>query len=174
MDANGDSVTLVVPAGIDLTFHFARTDRMYIDLPLLGPIYYQRKALGPATTPTATATQTAATTLVVIPPAPVIAAVTAARAASETPATPVAVIPADSPVIVASAATPALVSNAQQSFSRAVILAENNEADAALRQLDDALHEGFRDWAQLDANQALQTLRTDPRYGALMARWRIP
>jgi hypothetical protein len=146
MSSKGDAITLVVPAGIDLTFHFERTDRMYIDLPLLGPIFYQRRA--PASAPALAATKTAATAPVVAP------------------------APAPAPVMVTPAATAAPVTAAEQSFARAVMLAQNNEADAALRQLDDALQQGFRDWARLDTNPTLHALSTDPRYDALMARWR--
>jgi hypothetical protein len=150
MEANGDAVTLVVPAGIDLTFHFERTDRMYIDLPLLGPVYYQRRALDSTPTPT--------------PP----------LAAAQAAVTTAVVIPAAVPVRAALAVAPDPASVAEQSFAGAVLSAKSNEPDAALRQLDDALRQGFSDWARLDANRTLQALRTDPRYDALMARWRAP
>lgn len=47
---DGDEVTLDTDAMVGMTFYFVEADRMYLDLPLLGRVYYRRVAdrAGPA------------------------------------------------------------------------------------------------------------------------------
>jgi hypothetical protein len=148
MEGQRDEVRLVVPGGVDLTFRFDSRDRMHIDLPLLGAVYYQRRAAAPAAA------------------APVPAPAPAPAPESATVAQPVL---SPGPAALPLPATPA-----DASFARAATLAQGHDADGALRELEQALRQGYRNWTQLDGSAPLQALRDDPRYDAMMARWRNP
>lgn len=140
MEATGDDVKLLVPGGVNLTFRFDSGDRMHIDVPLLGSVYYQRRGATPAAA---------------APVAPTVQATAPAPAVPTRP--PAGPLPPG-----------------EASFTRAHSLAQAHDADEALRQLEQALQQGYRNWGQLDASEPLQALRNDPRYEAMMARWRSP
>jgi tetratricopeptide (TPR) repeat protein len=54
----------------------------------------------------------------------------------------------------------------------ALTLAASGDDDGALERLDRTLAAGYRDFAALDANPRLATLRDDPRYRELIRQYR--
>jgi len=57
-------------------------------------------------------------------------------------------------------------------YYRAAIHAAAGRSDQALEQLEGAFERGFRDFAVLEASPYFAQLRADPRFGALLARYR--
>lgn len=57
-------------------------------------------------------------------------------------------------------------------YHLAVLTLRRGDPDGAVRKLRDAFQNGFRDFALLDASTDLAPLRSDPRYNALVTRYR--
>jgi hypothetical protein len=57
-------------------------------------------------------------------------------------------------------------------YQLAVLTMRRGDPDGAVRKLRDAFQNGFRDFALLEAASDLTALRNDPRYNALVTRYR--
>lgn len=57
-------------------------------------------------------------------------------------------------------------------YQLAVLTMRRGDPDGAVRKLRDAFQNGFRDFALLEAASDLSALRNDPRYSALVTRYR--
>ena len=186
-------VTVSVPAGIGLSFHFEGADRMYFQLPFLDKVYFQRVS------------DTSASTSVKPIPAP-----EPQEKAAITSPTIIPVVPANDRVVAsqgnvtrqAGAAlgsavdlvrraeqemnenhlgeAEALLMQAQRQYANDPIVDYNlaifeirqGDKDASIRHLSQAFQHGFRAFSLLDASQDLSPLKADVRYGALLARYR--
>ncbi|MGO4330540.1 hypothetical protein AB4Z48_31855 [Cupriavidus sp. 2TAF22] len=165
--AKGDEVTLEGPMSLALSFHFEDANRISVDLPFVGKLYYRRVALTPHAAATASA--------------PVSHALVAAQRQSSVP---VASSPLDSqqptpPTVTrspqtssaqATVATP--TPDGMDDYRRAVAALRQGDADSAVRSLHASFQHGFRQFDLIDASTELSALKSDPRYQALMARYR--
>ena len=155
-----DKITLDIPLGLGLTFQFEGNDRMFFEVPLIGQkIYYRR---------TSDATSTAVSK---IEPSSSPRAVTAPPSGTVQLSREVV---AAAPV---SAASPQQVerqhgSDPMADYNQSVLHMRQGDADAAVRSLRDAFEHGFRDFQLLENSQDLIQLRSDPRYTALVTRYR--
>ncbi|WP_288381076.1 hypothetical protein [uncultured Massilia sp.] len=143
----GDEVTLDTESMIGLTFYFVEADRMYLDLPLVGHIYYRRvgePAAGQGS-------------VAVIPPA--VAVVPQAAPVRPVPVTP-----------VRDAVAPAWA----QDYSQALALVREGDRDGAVRSLNRAFGNGFHDTGMLGRTPEFAVLKDDVRYQALLARYANP
>lgn len=145
---DGDEVTLDTPSLIGMTFYFVGDDRMYIDLPVVGPVYYRRVHEG-------------APTVAALPAPPV-------RAGQPQPVAPVPAVaqPASAPT-PAPASAPAHV----QDYQQALVLMRQGDHDNALRSLHAAFQHGLRDTALVESAPEFGALKDDVRYQALLARY---
>ena len=147
--SEGQDTTLFFPVGVDLTFRFESPDRMFTDLPVVGPVYYRRVSLAVPSVTSAPAPQ------------------------PELPNVQVGVISTASvPRAVASQVPAVPVISAEDEFRQVVRLAQAGDDDEALRALAVALASGWVNWSELDRENALDRLKSDVRFQALMARWR--
>lgn len=167
----GDTVTLDIPLGLGLAFHFENSDRMSFEVPLVGhKIYYQR-VIDAASVPVSQTTG----------PQPVPAA---QRPTGEPPSreSTAAVVgmnqnPAKASIpSVQTLAQPVLTGQAQavdpmSDYHQSILHMREGDPDAAVRSLRDAFEHGFRDFKRLDASQDLAPLKSDPRYHALVTRY---
>lgn len=149
---HGDEVTLDTESLVGMTFYFVEPDRMYVKLPLLGQIYYDR-VKGEAVAKI-TSVPTMAT-----PPVPPPAV------ASAPPAPPRAAV-AEQPA-AAGAAEPGYA----QDYARARSLVKGGDLDGAVRSLNDAFKHGFRDIVQLNNTGEFDVLKEDVRYQTLIERY---
>ena len=198
IEVRGSEVTLSFPLNLSLSFHFESADRIYVDLPLVGPIYYSKVstvvAARPAGPPPAPSHQVASP-----PTTPMIAAQSAlapvdttadspARRLTTTPANEPLGDPRDALVRVsqlniakgnldeaeqALAQAAALDANyPPMMVEQAALAAAKRDADTALRHLHGALRAGFRPVSALDADPRLAALRDDSRFKAMTAGYR--
>jgi hypothetical protein len=150
---DGEEVTLETDSLIGMTFHFVEPDRMYFELPIIGRIYYQR-VNGPAVA------------------AAVVAAPEGAAAAA-----PVAVASGQparlvEPTVAPQSAPPANLEQAYaEDYAQALALARQGDSAGAVRSLFDAFTHGFRDVSLLNKTPEFDSLKTDIRYQALLARY---
>lgn len=186
----GNTVTLGAPLGVGLSFYFENADRMYFELPLLGRIFYQR--IHDAAPPTPTPEKPVAA----VPPAP-LAALPPPLPPAQTPP-PVVAQPAASQA-AQGASTVDLIRQAERKlagndlpeaealllqarqqygddpmidYNLAILHMRSGDEDTAVRNLRDAFLHGFRGFALLDTAPDLTPLKTDPRYQALLTRYR--
>ncbi len=195
IEADGDVVTLGAPFGIGLSFYFEGADRIYFDVPLAGRVYFQRVAdavqparANPAPAPLAAAPAARPAPAPAAPP-PAVATPTPAASvpqpAAEAPArgaSTVDLIRQAEHKIAANALAEAealLLEASRQygddpmiDYSLAVLHMRRGDPDSAVRKLRDAFQNGFRDFALLEAATDLAALRSDPRYNALVTRYR--
>ncbi|KDB06535.1 hypothetical protein LIG30_4090 [Burkholderia sp. lig30] len=181
IEAGGDEATVDFAHGIGVTFHFDGADRMYVQVPLIGRVYYRRvpqegvvAASGQAGASQGTAAD---------------GGVRRVSASADRPAVPVATsgdekAPPQSggPTVrpVAGALTAAAgnrrAGNASSplpaDYEQASIAARAGDADATIGHLNDAFKAGFRQFDQLDAAPEFASLKSDVRYQALIARYR--
>ena len=144
---DGDEVTLET-APVGLSFHFVEPDRMYVELPFVGKIYYRRVA----DTPPEAAAQG---------PAP------AAQASVPAPAAPAAPVrPVAEPAPVAPTAAPG-----EQYYHQALASARQGDDDGALRHLHRAFGAGFSGAGRVAASPEFAHLRTDVRLQVLLSRY---
>jgi hypothetical protein len=149
---HGDAVTLDTDSLIGMTFYFVEPDRMYLELPLLGRIYYQRMK------GQAIATLTSAPAKAALPgPDPV---VTAAPPAPPRP----------TPVGQQAVAGVNGIGFAQD-YALARGLAKQGDLDGAVRALNGIFKHGFHDIAQLNSTPEFDVLKADVRYQALIERY---
>jgi hypothetical protein len=146
--ADGDAVTLDMPLGLGLRFQFDGADRVAFDMPLVGKLYYRRvsDALQVAQPP--------------VPPPAVVPPVVAAPAVAHTPRTPppeTGLPQRDDPIL---------------DYNLCIARVRQGDTDGAVRSLRDAFQHGFRDFALLESSPDLAPLKNDPRYMALVTRYR--
>ncbi len=144
ISAKGDTVTLNVMLGLGLNFRFESSDRISFEIPLLDGqrLYYRRVVATPS------------------PDSP-----TGDRPAAPQDAKP-------EPATTASQSVERPGSAGMIDYNQAVLHMRQGDADAAVRSLRDAFAQGFRDFQRLEASQDLAPLKTDPRYQALVTRYR--
>lgn len=141
----GSEITLDLPMSFGLTFHLEGDDRMYVDLPFVERIYYQRV---PA--------------LAMAQAAPVVAAAPVAVAHRPAPVvTPVAA-PAPDPVPAPAAASV---------YASALGAARSGDHDAAVRLLHRAFEEKEVRPAEVQGAPEWVALRDDVRFQVLVARY---
>lgn len=153
-----DEVTLETEANIGLSFHFVEADRMYVEIPFVDRIYYRRVA---AVAHGAPASGTAAPSPVVAPEPEAVAAIT--------PQPRVAPPPPSQPVPPAQPA-PAAPASWSAAYEAARSAARNGDDDAAVRQLYQAYHDGWRDGALAMAAPEFARLQADVRFQVLLVR----
>ena len=149
---HGNEVTLDTDSLIGMTFYFVEPDRMYLELPFVGRIYYQRMK-GPAIATVTSAPAKAA-------PAGPAPAVTSAPSAPRRPA-------AEEQQPAAGVNEPGYA----QDYAQARSLVKQGNLDGAVRSLNDAFKHGFRDIAQLNNTREFDMLKADVRYQALIERY---
>lgn len=185
-----NAVTLEMPLGIGLSFYFETADRIYFEMPVAGRVYYQRVKEIPQTARATPAHQTA--TAPIVPPvqAPVSVPPTVPAAAPQpalAPATPLDSRSVDlirqAELKLASNAlfeAESLLAQARREYGDdpmidyhiAVLRVRQGDLDAAVRSLRDAFENGFSDFPLLEASPELVQLKGDPRYDALLTRYR--
>jgi hypothetical protein len=179
VERKGGEATVDFEYGLGVTFYFDGPDRLHINVPLIGKVYYRRvndtvptlviqAASGPSPAP---ATEVAQST----PPASSVAAqVTVQQPVNPAPA----VVPAavQAPAEHGSAANPfnpdQPVQGADSDYQKALAAARSGQQDQALDYLNAAFRGGFRDFGRLDGAAELADLRSDVRYRALVDRYR--
>ncbi len=186
-----NTVTLDVPL-FDLAFHFESANRIYFDIPLGdGRVYFQRITEVPASLPElSTAARSARPADEPEPassPGPVADLRPAHAAIPQALQEPVQISLDD---LISQAEyqmagkeflkADKLLLQARQhygndpaiDYSLALLHSRQHNLDSAIRSLRDAFQHGFRDFARLDASLELAPLRNDPRYNALVTRYR--
>lgn len=153
-----DRVTLDIPLGLGLTFQFEENDRMSFEVPLIGQKIYYRRASDAISTANSK-----------IDPSP--RAVTAPPSGTVQPSREVA------STAHLSAAAPQQAERQHGSaptvdYNQSILHMRQGDVDAAVRSLRDAFEHGFRDFQLLETSQDLVQLRSDPRYNALVTRYR--
>jgi hypothetical protein len=181
IERKGGEATVDFEYGLGVTFYFDGPDRLHINVPLIGKVYYRRvndtaptsviqAASAPSPVPVLT-TEVAKSA----PPAsdvtvPVVVQQPVNAAPEVVPAT------AQGPVEHGSAANPFSpdqpVRAADSDYQKALAAARSRQQDQALDYLNAAFRGGFRDFGRLDAAAELADLRSDVRYRALVARYR--
>jgi hypothetical protein len=174
--------------GVGLSFYFDGADRMYVDVPLAGKIYYRRVkddqhnevvahvAIQSVQRPVAPAPGTDATgsvgkSAIALP------VVNAARQNADEALIRQAeallrsgqYMSAEASLTEAgkdAAAHPAV------DYDLAILKIRQSDADSAIRYLGDAFSHGFRRFDLLDGNADFDSLRSDVRYTALVSRYR--
>ncbi|RFP11309.1 MULTISPECIES: hypothetical protein [unclassified Duganella] len=149
---HGNQVTLDTDSLIGMTFYFVEPDRMYLELPIMGRIYYQRVkglAIATATSAHAKAAPPEATPTVISAPPALLR-----PSAVEQPAAAGANEPGYS-----------------QDYAQARSLVKQGDLDGAVRSLNDAFKHGFRDIAQLNDTREFDVLKSDVRYQVLIERY---
>jgi hypothetical protein len=143
-----DEVTLETAGAIGLSFHFVEPDRMYVELPFVGKIYYRRVADTP---PEAVAQGSAP----------------AAQASVPAPAAPAAPV---RPVAETAPAAPAAAPG-EQYYHQALASAREGDDDGALRHLHRAFGAGFSGAGRVAVSPEFAHLRTDVRFQVLLSRY---
>jgi hypothetical protein len=163
---SGEAV-LEMPYGVGLSFYFDGADRVHLNVPLLGKIYY-RRVLDAA--PTQVAVTGAVPTVPAPPPA---IAVPPASSAPQRPA-PAAQSANVIDVAATTDAAPNVATSTSTSpeFDHAVLAARQGDQDLAIDRLRDAFQHGFKNIDELDATPEFAALRSDVRFQALVARYR--
>ncbi|WP_460900802.1 hypothetical protein [Paraburkholderia jirisanensis] len=161
IERKGDETTIDLQYGVGLTFYFDGPDRMYLNVPVLGKVYYRRVA----DAPDAPGTQAAASHGQAAQMQPVQAApqVQQVQAVPPPPAATAGPIVPPAPA----RATPAGYGD----YQMALLAAQHGSTGDALQFLSDAFKSGFRDFAQLAAAPQFASLRADVRYKALVAHY---
>lgn len=165
--AKGDEVTLEGPLSLGLSFHFEDANRISVDLPFVGKLYYRRIAQTPDVATAASAPS--ANTAVAARRQPSVT-VAGDPLASRQPGTSAVTGPSATPSAPTAAAAPAF--DGMEDYRRAVAAMRQGDADSAVRSLHASFQHGFREFDLVDASTELRPLRSDPRYQALMARYR--
>lgn len=165
----GGKITLNVPFGLGLAFEIEGADRISFEIPLIGEkVYYRRvsdESLIVASPPP-----------VSIPVTPLPSKIGPTSAPSTTPILAQQAVPKIE-ISVESASLP--LSSAQKKdgeslayYNQSIFYMRQGNSDAAVRSLRDAFEYGFRDFERLDASPDLMALKRDPRYVALISRYR--
>ncbi|WP_420997271.1 hypothetical protein ACKI2N_033320 [Cupriavidus sp. 30B13] len=158
--AKGNDVTLEGPMSLGLEFHFENANRISLDLPFVGKVYYRRVAQ---------AAQVAG--------APANPGVSAQRQSvplagdplpSRLPVAPTVAFAPKAPASAAAAQTP----DGMDDYRRAVVAMRQGDPDGAVRSLHASFQHGFRQFDLIDGSGELGALKSDPRYQALIARYR--
>lgn len=189
-------VTLSFPLGVSLSFHVESASRMFVDLPMIGPIYYQKVPATVAGTPEPARDAAPATPVrsaAVAPLAPPANATNPGAAADKPPAPPAATtagLGAPRDELVKFARTSLARGNLNEAgqalaqlatldaryppllLEQAALAAALSDADAAIRYLDSALKAGFRPVSAIESDPRLAMLQSDSRFKALTARYR--
>jgi hypothetical protein len=149
---DGDEVTLDTDAMVGMTFYFVEADRMYLDVPLLGRVYYRR------VTDTAAGTNPGVRQDPAAEPAP---------ANARQP-----ILPSQAPAVppVREAVAPPR----HPDYTQALVLLREGDRDGAVRSLNSAFRNGFHDLELLAKTPEFDALASDPRYQALLARYANP
>lgn len=149
LSEDDDEVTLETEANIGLSFHFVEADRMYVEVPFVDRIYYRRVAAVAQDVPAAAPPPVAA-------PERVAAAAIAPRPRVAQPAP--------------SQSAPSVPASWSAAYEAARSAARNGDDDAAVRQLYQAYHDGWRDSALAVAAPEFARLQADVRFQVLLAR----
>jgi len=160
-----DETVLELPYGVGVTFIFDGPDRIHLDAPVLGKIYYLRvhDAVAAQTAPKQDAGAQAA--------APVVAsAVVPAAVQTQRPSLPAVQVASASLGEHAPEAPPRPVR--PSAFDQAVLAARQGDQDSAIDHLNEALKQGMRGLDKIDATPEFASLREDVRYQALLAHYR--
>lgn len=194
----GNEFIVELPAGVGLSLYIESADRMYVDIPLAGKIYYRRihdaeavKAAPPASAPAvAAASDNPAVT----------AQPAAAQAVAQPAAQPVTPPPLAAPASSAGQMTmPAMRQAAENALAQgrlvearallaeakklqpeeamldydlAILSLKQADNESAIHHLANAFQHGFRSISQLESDADFMRLRADVRYGALIARYK--
>lgn len=190
----GDEFVVNIPAGLGLSFYFEGPDRMYLDVPLAGKIYYQRvediqkvAKTAPASAPTLTPPLDAS----VKPAKPNVQPELAAASDRLTPVATGSAVPTVGALDLvrqaigkmegdhlAEAQVLLLQARGQEGehpmvdYNLAILRARQGDNEAAIRHLNDAFRHGFRAFSLLDSSPDLAPLKSDVRYDALVSRYK--
>lgn len=177
IERKGDEATVDFKYGLGVTFYFDDPDRLHINVPLIGNVYYRRVndavptsaiQAASAPSPVTEAAQSAS------PASRVIAPVVARHPVNAAPA----VVPATmhAPAEHSSSANPFSpdqpVQGADFDYQKALAAARSGQQDQVFDYLSAAFRAGFRDFGRLDSAPELADLRSDVRYRALVGRYR--
>lgn len=177
VSARDSEVILTFAAGLGLSFFFESDDRMFVDVPFFGKVYYERVAETPAVV-TAAAIGSGPRLEGTEPP-PVVGSNALGKwiqptvsqlfnAADGKAAAGLWTQPQEL-LQQARAVDPDMASI---DYRLAVNAMKFSDADAAVRHLADSLAKGFTSIGRIEAEPAFKPLRQDVRYIALMARYR--
>jgi hypothetical protein len=179
IERNGDEATVDLAYGVGLSFYFDGPDRMYLKVPLVGPVYYRRVTQDVVASSSA---QPAAASTSPSADDPVRNGVVASAAR---------VVPVDKQVSLLEQGEQVmrsgqygraeeLLTKAGENLSThpavdydlASLAARKGDADEAIRHLNDAFKAGFRKFSRLESAPEFASLRLDVRYQALVAHYR--
>ena len=149
-----NEATLKTWVGVGWTFYFESADRIYADVPFAGRLYYRRAVDVPQPVPAPVPPSAAQTEP--------IAAARARMFAGDVTGAQVLLDRAEA----SAGRTPELL------LERAALANLRSERDEALRLLDAALRRGLGPLRRIEDDARLASLRSDVRYGALLARYR--
>jgi hypothetical protein len=158
--AKGNDVTLEGPMSLGLAFHFEDANRISLDLPFVGKLYYRRVAQA--------AQVAAAPTNPIVPAQRQSVPVASDPLPSRPPAPPTVAVAPKVPASAAATPTP----DGMDDYRRAVVAMRQGDPDGAVRSLHASFQHGFRQFDLIDRSTELGALKSDPRYQALMARYR--
>lgn len=179
IERKGGEATVDFDYSLGVTFYFDGPDRLHINVPLIGKVYYRRvndavptsviqAASAPSTVPATEAAQSAPPASSVIDS---VAVQQPANAAQE-----IAPVAVQAPAEHGSAANPFSRDQpgqgADSDYQKALAAARSGQQDQALDDLNAAFRGGFRDFGRLDGAPELADLRSDVRYRALVDRYR--
>jgi len=174
--AKDDTTTLVLggPIDIGLSFKFETEDRISFEIPLVNSkVYYQRVFDSPPSeTPATVGKQVQAPSI-----RPTDAGVAPNRApqpvqqrnANETRPSEGVRSQAD---VQGSTAKASANPDPMADYNLSILHMRRGDPDAAVRSLRDAFEHGFRDFGSLDRSPDIAPLKSDPRYIALVTRYR--
>jgi hypothetical protein len=176
--------------GLGLSFYFDGPDRMYVEVPLAGKLYYRRvndaensvsasqptapvhAITSPPPIPTATDRVDATVTKQSVEPA---------VSSSVEPAYKLALTQGERSINLGQLDTAeALLAKASEvpaahpavDYDLAVLKIRQSDPDSAIRHLGDAFAKGFRGFDVIDRDRTFDPLKTDVRFTALVSRYR--
>jgi hypothetical protein len=179
IERKGNEATVDFDYGLGVTFYFDSVDRVHIDVPLIGKIYYRRvNDNAPASAALASSIPGATSEAEVVQAAPPASdpAHQVASAPEKTNVPPAALRASQIPVaqvdVTSQSGADGAVTAHDSDYQKALAAAMAGQQDRALDYLNAAFRDGFRDFARLDAAPELADLRSDVRYQALVGRYR--
>jgi hypothetical protein len=180
IERKGDEATVDFDYGIGVTFYFDSPNRLHIDVPLIGKVFYRRisdsQLAATAIRPSAAAAASASSLAQSASPAANTATVRAVSQMEEVPASAVQQEPSEiysgRVSTVTQPAREDQVTGSDSDYQMALNAARAGQQDQALDFLNVAFRDGFRDFGRLDAAPELDTLKADVRYQALVNRYR--
>lgn len=191
IERKGDEAVLDTSYGIGISLYFVSPDRLYLNVPIIGKVYYRRVSDHAAEKSEAETTKAQPAVPVVASAGPSVVTPMARPAEAVKVAAVASVASNDPEQGLMQQAEAALRAGADEQaekllfqakaspsahplvdYDLAVLAAKRSDADGAINDLNQAFKHGYRQFAALDATPEFEALRQDVRYQALVARYR--